>query len=98
MGYPYTQLLGDTAVTFTSTATLAVEGTVAQKIGISLGLPVIEQIADILVRFKIPRSAHLSNKARLLYKITFGAVTLDNSLTFAAQGVRRDDVLILADV
>lgn len=98
MGYPYTQLLGEALVSITSTATKAVNGSVGQNISISLGLPVIEQLADIATRFQIPRSAHLSVKGRPLYKLSKLGTELSLGLTFAAQGVHPGDVLVLADV
>lgn len=97
MGYPYTQLLGDVRVSVTATAAAAVSGTLAQDIGISLGLPVIEQIADIAVRFKIPRSLHLKTTSRPAYKITYRGNDLNPGLTFAAQGVHSGDSIVLAD-
>lgn len=96
MTYPYNKLYGEAIVKVTSTAALAVAGSVAQYISVSLGRPVLDQIADIAVRFGIPRSAHVSDKERLLYKLTKGS-DLSNSLTFAAQGVRSGDSLVLAD-
>lgn len=97
MTYPYTQLFGDTYVSVTATATGSVGGTTAQIIGISLGQPVVEQLADIGVRFGIQKASQVSAKARPKLKLTYRGSDLSPGLTFASQGVHPGDSLVLAD-
>lgn len=96
MAYPYHQLLGDVRTVFTATATGAVGGATATEIAVSLGLPIIEQLADIAMRFKIPKTSQYRN-GRPTIKVTFGGTDLDLGLTFAAQGVKAGSVLVLAN-
>lgn len=97
MSYPYTKLYGDAPVYVTATATGAVDGSTTQVIGISLGLPVVEQLADIAVRFKIPRTSHLDSNGQPAQRLMFNGSELVSGLTFAQQGVNKDAVLVLAD-
>lgn len=97
MAYPYTQLLGDATVSVTSTASAAVNGTTAKMVGITLGLPVLEQISELANMFGIPRSAQLSSKSKILYKVTFNGSDLVLGQTFAAQGVHPGSSIVLAD-
>lgn len=98
MAYPYTQLYGDITLNVTATATGAVDGSTSQKIDVSAGLPVVDQLADLLVRFKIPKASHLDNNKQLKFKVTFSGSDLDNGSTFAAQSVRDGDSIVLEDV
>lgn len=97
MTYPYTQLVGNANVTVTATAAAAVDGSVSQKHTISLGLPVIQELAGLLHWFKIERTRHL-NGSLPAYKITHNGSDLEYGLTFAAQGVHDGDALVIADV
>lgn len=98
MAYPYTQLYGDITLSVTATATGAVDGSTAQMIDVSAGLPVIDQLADLLVRFKIPKASHLDDNKQLKFKVTFAGSDLEVGKTFAQQGVRVGDSIVLADV
>lgn len=98
MVYPYTQLLGEITLSVTATATGAVDGLVAQAIDVSAGLPVGDQLADLLVRFKIPKTSHLDANKQLAFKVTHSSGDLLYGKTFAAQGVHDGDGIILADV
>lgn len=98
MVYPYAQLFGDATVSVTATATGAVNGSTAQNIGISLGLPVIDQIADIAVRFGIPKTSQINAKARPKFKLTYRGNDLVAGYTFAAQGVHSGDSVVLVDI
>lgn len=98
MAYPYTQLYGDMTLNVTATATGAVDGAVPQKISVSAGLPVIEQLANLLVWFKIPKAAHLGEDKQLKFKVVHSGNDLTYGETFAAQNVRPGDSIILADV
>ncbi len=98
MAYPYTSLLGDATVRITSSASAAVNGTVARLVGISLGESVVNQIPDIALQFGIPRTAQLGTVGRPAYKITFNGSDLNNALTFAQQGVKPGSALVLASV
>lgn len=96
MAYPYTQLIGDVRAVFTATATGAVGGSTPIEIAISPALPVVEQLADIAIRFKIPKSAQFRN-GRPTLKITFNGSDLNLGQTFAAQGVHYGSVMVLAN-
>lgn len=96
MAYPYHQLLGDARAVFTATATGAVGGSTPTEIAVSLGLPVVEQLADIAMRFKIPKTSQYRN-GRPTLKITFNGNDLNLGLTFAVQGVKPGSVLVLAN-
>ena len=92
MAYPYTNLYGDISVS----VTLATED--AKPIDVSAGLPVVDQLADILIRHGITKADSLDAKGQFVYKLVKGATDLTYGETFAQQGVHDGDTLDIVAV
>ena len=92
MAYPYTNLYGDISVSVTLAAADA------KPIDVSAGLPVVDQLADILIRHGITKADSLDASGQFVYKLQKGGTDLVYGKTFAQQGVHDGDTLNIATV
>ena len=94
MSYPYTNLYGDISVTVTYNS-------VDIKMDVSAGLPVVEQLADVLIRHGLTKQETLNGNGKFAYKLQHveaGNADLTYGETFAQQGVHDGDTLLIAGV
>lgn len=91
MAYPYSNLYGDISVTVAFNSVII-------PMDVSAGLPVLDQLADILIRHQITKPNTINANGQIAYKLQKGATDLDNGKTFAQQGVHDGDALTIATV
>lgn len=93
MAYPYTNLYGDISI-------IVSYNSVDIPLDISAGLPVVDQLADILVRHGITKEATLGLNGQFAFELTrtSGVTPLLYGETFAQQGVHDGDTLTIAAV
>lgn len=89
MAYPYSNLYGDITVS----VILAGDASSAKAIDVAAGLPVVDQLADLLIRHGITKAATLDANGQFAYKLQKGGADLTNGETFAQQGVHDGDTL-----
>jgi len=92
MVYPYSNLYGDISISVT------LNGSSAKAIDVSAGLPVVDQLADILIRHGINKAASLATDGQFVYKLQKGSNDLTYGETFAQQGVHDGDTLNITTV
>jgi hypothetical protein len=93
MAYPYSNLYGDISITVTNA------GIDSKPMDVSAGLPIIDQLADILVRHGITKAASLNANGQLAFKLQNEANDdLVTGETFAQQGIHDGDILDIVEV
>lgn len=94
MAYPYSNLYGDISLS----VTLAGAAASVKAIDVAAGLPVVDQLADLLIRHGINKADTLNANGQYAYKLQKGGSDLTYGETFAQQGVHDGDTLDIVTV